>query len=156
MKNLSMKFCFVIWILVFLSVSNSCGITIHDAVTHRASLLFPSLNPSSHHLEIVEMTNKYIDFFQAGSFFPDFGYGCFGNNDASEASHWPHFLFEAVKTFQNEFGSNPSNYSIKAKQILVFLIGTLSHSVSDIAWHGLDVPVGFINGIFLIIIYVPA
>ncbi|KAF9981503.1 Glycosylphosphatidylinositol specific phospholipase D1 [Mortierella antarctica] len=72
----------------------------------------------------------------AGSFFPDWGYNCIGKlwNEAAEEAHWPPFT-EAAVTYILE--TYPKPWTDHTKTLIVFLFGTVSHSLGDLSWHGL-------------------
>ncbi|KAG0201713.1 Glycosylphosphatidylinositol specific phospholipase D1 [Mortierella sp. GBA30] len=81
----------------------------------------------------------------AGSFFPDWGYNCIGKlwNEAAEEAHWPPFAEAAVKYILETY---PKPWTDHAKALIVFLFGTVSHSVGDLSWHALrGLDAGFIK-----------
>ncbi|KAG0346841.1 Glycosylphosphatidylinositol specific phospholipase D1 [Podila humilis] len=73
----------------------------------------------------------------AGSFFPDWGYNCIGKlwNDAAEKAHWPPFIEAALRYILEKY---PKPWDDHAKSLIVFLFGTVSHSLGDMSWHGLE------------------
>ncbi|KAF9273762.1 Glycosylphosphatidylinositol specific phospholipase D1 [Mortierella alpina] len=83
----------------------------------------------------------------AGSFFPDWGYNCIGKlwNQAAEEAHWPPFTEAAVKYILETY---PKPWSDHTKTLIVFLFGTVSHSLGDLSWHGLrGLDAGFIRAL---------
>lgn len=98
----------MIWLnsLLFISSCFSCcnaaGVLAHADIQRRANYFF-SLPRSGTNLAGTESTplarwmTQYVDFTQAGSFFPDWGYGCLAGDEASEIAHWPPFLGAAER-----------------------------------------------------------
>ncbi|KAF9951379.1 Glycosylphosphatidylinositol specific phospholipase D1 [Mortierella alpina] len=87
------------------------------------------------------------DALFAGSFFPDWGYNCIGKlwNQAAEEAHWPPFTEAAVKYILETY---PRPWTNHTKTLIVFLFGTVSHSLGDLSWHGLrGLDAGFIRAL---------
>ncbi|PVU85764.1 hypothetical protein BB560_006915, partial [Smittium megazygosporum] len=63
----------------FVQTTLSCGGAVHNEVAERARLLL------------------------AGATFPDWGYGCFGNDDDAEVSHWTPFLLASIQHIKEKF-----------------------------------------------------
>ncbi|KAG0360889.1 hypothetical protein BC939DRAFT_444247 [Gamsiella multidivaricata] len=83
----------------------------------------------------------------AGSFFPDWGYNCIGKlwNEAAEEAHWPPFAEAAVKYILETY---PKPWTDHTKALIVFLFGTVSHSLGDMSWHALrGLDAGFIRAL---------
>ncbi|CAO3570231.1 unnamed protein product [Mortierella alpina] len=83
----------------------------------------------------------------AGSFFPDWGYNCVGKlwNQAAEEAHWPPFTEAAIKYILETY---PKPWTDHTKTLIVFLFGTVSHSLGDLSWHGLrGLNAGFIRAL---------
>ncbi|KAJ3237868.1 protein required for normal CLN1 and CLN2 G1 cyclin expression [Chytriomyces hyalinus] len=75
---------------------------------------------------------------QAGSFFPDWGYACAANGEASEAAHWPAFWYAALDHLHTMHPPLNGTWGPQALPLLSFLLGAVSHGVTDYAWHSLD------------------
>ncbi|KAJ3248148.1 protein required for normal CLN1 and CLN2 G1 cyclin expression [Chytriomyces hyalinus] len=75
---------------------------------------------------------------QAGSFFPDWGYACAANGEASEAAHWPAFWYAAFDHLHTMHPPINATWGPQAQPLLSFLLGAVSHGVTDYAWHSLD------------------
>ncbi|KFH68881.1 hypothetical protein MVEG_05685 [Podila verticillata NRRL 6337] len=81
----------------------------------------------------------------AGSFFPDWGYNCIGKlwNDAAERAHWPPFIEASLRYLHAKY---PKPWDDHVQSLIVFLFGTVSHSLGDVSWHALEgLEQGFIN-----------
>jgi hypothetical protein len=80
--------------------THGCGVLVHNEVFRRARQKFalPSTSDSSERASLRELYSSYLSdpenepSVQAGSFFPDWGYGCFNTDEQSEAAHWPPFI----------------------------------------------------------------
>ena len=133
-------------LLFFLAIAvytiSACGITTHNVISNTA---FEKLSGDStvNYKDIIRNNRNY---FQSGSAFPDWGYGCplgdfnatFGDilSNASETAHWIPFMKAAVK-YLNTTYQRPWNTD--AQRLLAFLLGVASHSVADILWHDIGI-----------------
>lgn len=106
------------------------------------------LTLSSVHLELVERIipilpsriARHRDFVRSGAFYPDAFYNCRGQYDVAEDAHWPPFLASGVDLVleRKKEGRDTS-------QLEAFLIGILSHQVSDVSWHSLGLFQGLLK-----------
>ena len=117
--------------------------TTHMAITQRAIHILSSME-SNTSLDIVSLLEEYKSSVQAGSFFPDWGYACAHQADASEAAHWPPFWSASISYIKKTYEGNSKN-SERAKKLHAFLYGIVSHGVADAGWHSLDSSEGFVE-----------
>ena len=128
----------IILIIIHFSLYQTCGVTTHNVIANRAiqfymTELFPQYK---------DIILNNLGYFQNGAAFPDWGYNCFlgslypNLNAASEVAHWFPFQFEIVKYITANY-QKPWNQ--EAQQVIAFLLGVVSHSISDIIWHDLGV-----------------
>lgn len=75
------------------------------------------------------MINENMDYLQAGSPFPDWGYLC--NDDAGEAGHWPPFIEAFVEYLHETYEPGTKEFD----RLATFLFGVESHVEADILWH---------------------
>ncbi|KAF3911779.1 hypothetical protein AA313_de0206789 [Arthrobotrys entomopaga] len=159
--------------------SNACGVLTHNEVLRRARSLYsiaPSPSDDSspfhlHHAYINEVLSQSYtrSAAQAGAFFPDWGYGCFSNDVAAEAAHWPPFIVASIRHFKKTYGplyilNNSKDEPIFVKntlwpngtfmsaedqthkdKLLTFIFSTALHASSDATWHSLKMYNGFIR-----------
>ncbi|KAJ3211421.1 integrin subunit alpha 8 [Dinochytrium kinnereticum] len=117
----------------------------HIEVTRRAQFYF---RPSGEHagaFDLLKSDPDYDAFLQAGSFFPDWGYSCADQEVAAEEAHWPRFWNETVNYIREVYPQRP--LTPKARALISFLMGVISHGVADAPWHSLDMEKGFIDAI---------
>jgi glycosylphosphatidylinositol phospholipase D len=112
----------------------ACGMTTHITISHIAL--------SGYKSEYASILKDYSSYFQAGSFFPDWGYSCANQSDASEMAHWIPFWNTSVAHLRQKY-SKPWNK--EAKQLIAFIFGMVSHGVADESWHSLYADDGFIQ-----------
>ncbi len=106
------------------------GIGHHVEIARRA-LHFYSLSADSPQRELLL---KHPDAFQAGAIFPDWGFAESVNPDASGAAHWTPFLEEASRLLR----SKPKPWDEATEKLAVFVLGMMTHGLSDLYWHNLD------------------
>ncbi|KAJ3097903.1 integrin subunit alpha 8 [Phlyctochytrium planicorne] len=117
----------------------------HIEVTRRAQYYF---RPVEEHAEAYNRLKSDPDhdaFLQAGSFFPDWGYSCANMEEAAEEAHWPRFWNETVNYIREVYPQRP--WPPKARGLISFLLGIISHGAADAPWHSLDMERGFIDAI---------
>lgn len=131
----------------FLACAYAAGVLVHIEVQRRAAyiLLLPKDDStrSKHSLPITEYLNKYPDFAQSGSFFPDWGYGCLSSDDEAEMAHWPPFLGVAMNYVLETYPA--INASTSAQQLLSFIHGFTAHQNTDATWHSIKFRDGFLR-----------
>ncbi|KAI8076472.1 uncharacterized protein B0P05DRAFT_545998 [Gilbertella persicaria] len=91
-------------------------------------------------------------FTQAGSFFPDWGYQCLGNNQQSEdgivqtrtllysylcLAHWPAFIKEAVNYIRDVYPIQTFHTNNHVRGLISFVFAIMSHGIADVKWHSL-------------------
>ncbi|KAI9486366.1 MAG: hypothetical protein EXX96DRAFT_548773 [Benjaminiella poitrasii] len=76
-------------------------------------------------------------FVQAGSFFPDWGYQCLGNNQQSEDAHWPTFVKTAVNYVREVYPIDQFHLDKHVKGLISFIFAIMSHGMADVKWHSL-------------------
>ncbi|PVU91749.1 hypothetical protein BB561_004236 [Smittium simulii] len=98
-----------------LKLCYGCGGAVHNEVAERARLLLSSHKISENNDQI-SFYNKIladnISSLQAGSAFPDWGYGCFGFDQEAEVSHWTPFLVACIQHLKAKY---PTPYDENAK-----------------------------------------
>jgi hypothetical protein len=97
-------------------------------------------------------SSKYIHSIVSGSSFPDYLYHCASDHAAGEVTHWSIFQVESIRYIHDRYeyilkNSNTSlsdinndtykDDKVKLYHLLAFMLGIVSHSQSDIEWHGL-------------------
>lgn len=100
------------------------------------------------HLELVERIipvlppriAQHRDFVRSGAFYPDAFYNCRGQYDVAEDAHWPPFLATGVDLVLERKKKGEDTSELEA-----FLIGILSHQVSDVSWHSLGLFQGLLK-----------
>ncbi|VBB19049.1 FGGAP repeat domain containing protein [Yasminevirus sp. GU-2018] len=138
-KTMIKFFSTIIIILLFnVGFLVGCGVTTHNVVSNIALTKLNELTYDDTIVNITDVINNNLPYFQSGSAFPDWGYNCFLGelnstlqkylHNASETAHWFNFMKASV------------NYIPKSKEpekLIAFLLGVTSHSVADILWHNL-------------------
>lgn len=89
--------------------------------------------------DIPQSVLKEASYLRAGAFYPDAFYGCMGQSDAAEAAHWPPFLYEGAKLVRERRAIGSDTSKLEA-----FLVGVLTHQVSDVSWHSLGIHQGLL------------
>ncbi|KAI7907026.1 uncharacterized protein BX663DRAFT_494551 [Cokeromyces recurvatus] len=114
---------------------NACGIAVHNEITYRSIENFIPENDiqQSYKNDILDS----VGFVQAGSFFPDWGYQCLGNNQQSEDAHWPTFIKVAVNYVREVYPINQFHSNKHVKGLISFIFAIMSHDMADIKWHSL-------------------
>lgn len=108
------------------------------------------LSLHSVHVQVVARIREHLSlkdqglstFTIPGAFLPDAFYNCMGLSDIAEAAHWPPFLRAAADYYHQTYVST-GNLDAGAG-LRSFLLGTLTHQVSDISWHSLGVDQGLL------------
>lgn len=124
--------------------SESCGITTHTEIAHRAASHFDYLLDNS--TSIKDLINKYQSAFQAGNPYPDSFYpnickkGVY--HSISEDTHWVPFLNATINYIRKTY-TRP--YNEDALRLIVFTLGYTSHQIADVTWHSLGVNQGFLS-----------
>ncbi|GAN07215.1 phosphatidylinositol-glycan-specific phospholipase D isoformX1 [Mucor ambiguus] len=77
-------------------------------------------------------------YTQAGSFFPDWGYQCLGNNQQSEDAHWPSFIKTAVNYIREVYPATQFHTDTHVKGLISFVFAIMSHGMADVKWHSLS------------------
>ncbi|KAF3906121.1 hypothetical protein ABW20_dc0100029 [Dactylellina cionopaga] len=101
-------------ILLLTSSSSACGVLTHNEILRRARSLHSVFSTDADNHNPAYVHHEYINRIltdapnhpaeQAGAFFPDWGYGCFSNDVAAEAAHWPPFVAAAIRHFHKKYG----------------------------------------------------
>lgn len=128
----------------FLAVSASAaGIGVHLTLLSRTLPSILSHLPDQH-------TDQYL---QPGAFFPDCFYNCLGLSEEAEDAHWPPFLAAGVNYWRSRYGyleeedgDPPSDSEFKnSLRLRAFLVGVLTHQITDVSWHSLGFRQGFLD-----------
>jgi hypothetical protein len=84
----------------------------------------------------------------AGAPFPDYLYTCGDYHGAGEEAHWPPFQSAAAEYIRANWTLDQILTEERPQQLTAFMMGMVSHYITDLNWHGLDVvpsPQGFIE-----------
>lgn len=96
------------------------------------------------------MSPLHASSFQAGAFFPDWGYQCLSNDDPAEAAHWPPFLVASVEHIVSKYGFLNDTISRSAEEqahlqgLIAFVFAVAGHQTADATWHAIRLPSGFL------------
>lgn len=119
------------------------GLVTHLEVSQRAVTRY-ALDPRAPQGALL---TKHPDAFQAGTFFPDWGFvsGADGrqiNHVAGEYTHWTPFLKAATAYLR----ARPRPWDLATEKLAAFLMGVLSHATADVYWHSMACtsPQGFL------------
>lgn len=157
LKLMQIHACLVLFIS-FVTRIQACGVGTHLTLLARAA---------------VELGDDLdVPNAQAGAFFPDAFYSCWGQSEGAEAAHWPPFLKVAVDYWREKYGEGeqarqlqdqvqaqgllswiyPPRFRGNVKQnrkdrlaLKSFIYGILTHQVADISWHSLGVHQGLLS-----------
>ncbi|KAJ2827288.1 hypothetical protein IWW50_001965 [Coemansia erecta] len=124
-------------IAVFGANVYGCGPAVHNEAAERARQWFyaPASTDNTRITYYRGILDRHLSSMQAGTVFPDWGYGCMSMDDEAEAAHWTPFLEHALAYFHQTY-ARP--YSAQAEQLAAFLFGVAAHQVSDEQWHSLS------------------
>ncbi|CAG8515726.1 25083_t:CDS:10 [Dentiscutata erythropus] len=126
---------FFISFLFLVTAAYGCGMTVHNEVTTRAMYFF---NPTiQEYSKYANFLRKNPQFVQAGSFFPDWGYSCWKNDELSEIAHWPPFIKAATDHIREKYGSESWEQDEVAQGVISFLYAIVSHGIADGSFHSL-------------------
>ncbi|KAI9295971.1 hypothetical protein K502DRAFT_364515 [Neoconidiobolus thromboides FSU 785] len=131
-----MIFYFYLLVHLYLSIITCCGVTTHILVGEIAR------RELGDYVRTIIKNN--LNAFQAGSFFPDWGYICNGFREEGESAHWPPFYFNSIEHIRLNYPNDVMKFQNKQKTskgfevIFSFLMGAINHGVDDVLWHGLD------------------
>ncbi|KAJ1734744.1 hypothetical protein LPJ61_000913 [Coemansia biformis] len=115
-----------------------CGPAVHNEAAERARQWFyegPGAAAGGRVAAIRDILDRHPESLQAGTVFPDWGYGCMSMDEEAEAAHWSPFMEHGVAHFLETY-RRP--FSARAEQLLAFLFGVASHQVADEQWHSLS------------------
>jgi hypothetical protein len=119
----------IITLLHFFQICTSCGLATHLEIAERAKQHI--INP--YYNDIIDV---YREYFYAGICFPDWGYidlsviGGSGFQSEANFAHNNSFILKII----NYIKKSPDE--IYRKKMIAFVFGLVSHSVSDLIWHG--------------------
>lgn len=114
----------------------------HNEIFRRVTHIL-SLQDSERWEPYITWVKQFPDVAQAGSFWPDWGYGCLNTDEVSELAHWPPFLKASVEYVREKY-PNPKQ-SLSAQKLLVFLFAVVAHQSADTSWHSLGLLQGFLR-----------
>lgn len=143
-----MKVNFLIYLASsVLPIARGAGVLVHNEVLRRALQMYGLGSKNAEFVDatlpIAEWSLAYASYAQAGSFFPDWGYGCLSGDDEAEASHWPPFLGAAIEHILENYPGIENSTS--AQQLLTFVFGLASHQNSDATWHSIKLRDGLLR-----------
>ncbi|KAG1113988.1 hypothetical protein G6F42_014312 [Rhizopus arrhizus] len=121
---------------MLISKINACGIAVHNEVTFRSLENFIPKSPLQQ-LYKDDLLDS-ASYTQAGSFFPDWGYQCLGNNQQSEDAHWPTFIKTAVNYIRETYPATQFHTDTHVKGLISFVFAIMSHGMADVKWHSLS------------------
>ena len=131
----------IILTALFITLAQCCGPVTHSIVAHRA--LYHATINNMLPADTLSILNNYSNYLTSGSVFPDYLYHCTFDHDTGEVAHWIPFQVAAVE-YMHTLQHDTDQY----QQLLAFMYGVVSHSISDINWHGInwmveDIPSGY-------------
>ncbi|KPK67051.1 hypothetical protein AMJ82_11340, partial [candidate division TA06 bacterium SM23_40] len=115
------------WVGPFRCEVDACGMTTHGEIAERTPGIIDSLSYG----ELVEMLLSLDGERDTGSMFPDWGYGLLMENIA-DLTHSEMFSDTFAAYVKQEF---PPPYTEAERRQVTFLMGVLSHRLSDDTWH---------------------
>lgn len=123
---------FSVFIVIIISGTPlfSCAMVTHGEIAYRAS----SFIDSQKHQYYSQIIAANPGTLTAGAAFPDWGYST-GYGGESEEAHWDPFILEAVDYIHEKYGPPP--WDSKVENLVVFVLGIMSHSMADLSWHNL-------------------
>ncbi|KAJ2156239.1 hypothetical protein GGH16_005685, partial [Coemansia sp. RSA 560] len=124
-------------IAVFGACVQGCGPAVHNEAAERARQWFYKHTAMDNDRVSLyrDILDRHPSPLQAGTVFPDWGYGCLSMDNEAEAAHWTPFLEHGLTYFHQTY-TQP--YSARAEQLISFLFGVAAHQVSDEQWHSLS------------------
>ncbi|RGB30501.1 hypothetical protein C1646_711187 [Rhizophagus diaphanus] len=138
------KFRYFIFLFLSLtSIVHGCGMSVHIEVTKRAMYTF--YNTKSKYNKYAEYIHNSPEFVQAGSFFPDWGFKCMGNDEVSEEAHWPPFMRVGAEYMREKYNNATLEHDHVAQGTIAFIFAIVSHGVADVTWHSIKMNSGFIR-----------
>lgn len=84
--------------------------------------------------------SQHSNYVRSGAFYPDAFYNCQGQYDVAEDAHWPPFLAKGAEIVRNRRARG-----IDTSKFEAFLVGIMSHQVSDVSWHSLGLFEGLLR-----------
>ncbi|KAJ1868386.1 hypothetical protein LPJ55_005877, partial [Coemansia sp. RSA 990] len=130
---------YVVGIVLYHTYVHGCGPAVHNEVAERSRQWFykqPGTIDSDRISVYRDILDRHPETLQAGTVFPDWGYGCMSMDDEAEAAHWTPFLEHGLRYLHAKY---PFPFtSAKAEQLVAFLFGIAAHQVSDEQWHSLS------------------
>ena len=119
--------------LVAVDDTSAAGMTAHNVMAHRALQHF---NESVPGFEALARGNW--PSVSAGAPFPDYLYTCGDSHDAGEEDHWPPFQVAAANYIRANFTMEEiQTPGSRANLLTAFMMGAVSHYVTDMNWHGI-------------------
>ncbi|CAJ0759130.1 22488_t:CDS:10 [Entrophospora sp. SA101] len=113
-------------LLIFITVVNCCGLSVHNEVTVRAIEFFKPTIASR--IKYSQFLKKYKEIVQ---FFP------IGNDEAAEDA--------STEYIRENYNNSTWENDVNAQKIIAFLFAIVSHGAADTSWHSLEMESGFIN-----------
>ncbi|GMM35573.1 hypothetical protein DASC09_028980 [Saccharomycopsis crataegensis] len=146
-----MRFCHW-WVLLQGTLIAASGVSVHLLLMSRI------------HSQLPEDVKPFYSYLQAGAFFPDSYYNCFGDklDEAAEDAHWPPFLLSAAKYHHHQQGKPKVDWKAakmvhlsmanshhddddNRKKFRAFLYGIFSHQIADATWHSIRMNHGLLS-----------
>ncbi|GFN98525.1 phosphatidylinositol-glycan-specific phospholipase d [Plakobranchus ocellatus] len=136
-------FCFFLTSCLLFETATSCGPITHIEISYRALDNYKDFHEDTDYSQIA---SSHQDALEAGSVFPDVFYPptCFFGqfSDVSEDTHWTPFLNASITYINTKY---PKPWSQSTQKLISFLLGVVSHQVSDVLWHSLGINQGFLQ-----------
>jgi len=130
--------------LLLVGGAAGAGMTAHNLMAYRAQQHFEESVPG---FEALVATNW--PSISAGAPFPDYLYVCGDSHDAGEEDHWPPFQTAAANYIRANWTLDEVlTEGTRANRLAAFMIGAVTHYVTDMNWHGIGTvpsPQGFIE-----------
>lgn len=130
--------------------------SVHNEILHRSTHLFalpnstPDLTSLTPLISPLLTSTLHAPSFQAGAFFPDWGYQCLSTDDSAEAAHWPPFLVASVEHIISKYGhlndtrTRTLEEQTHLEDLIAFIFAVAGHQTSDATWHAIRLPSGFL------------
>ena len=129
--------------VLFSSGVSGAGMTAHNVAARRGLRSYEEVI-----MGFEQLAHDNWGAISAGAPFPDYLYTCGTTDGAAEESHWPPFQAAAANYIRANWSVSEILTEERPQRLTAFLMGMVSHYISDLNWHGLDVvpaPQGFIE-----------
>ena len=143
MSLLKVATSLLLWALSIIGTVSGAGMTAHNVAARRALAYYKEVIAG-----FEDLASSNWGAISAGAPFPDYLYTCGPYPGAAEESHWPLFHSAAANYIRANWTMTDIMNEERPQRLVAFLMGMVSHYITDLNWHGLDVvaaPQGFIE-----------